>query len=69
MNKNTDKSLILRGSKIISIEVSMNIIKSTDAGIKATYIYGYTNSKVTICYDPYSANSTTYHYFIHVVNI
>ena len=41
MNKNTDKSLILRGSKIISIEVSMNIIKSTDAGIKATYIYIY----------------------------
>lgn len=68
-NKNTDKSLILYAKKIISIVASMNIIKSSQLGVRATQIFGYTNSNVTISYDAYAANSTTYHYFIHVVNI
>ncbi len=68
-NKNTDKSLILYATKIISIVVSMNIIKSSLVGVRAPLIFGYTNSNVTISYDSFEAHSTTYHYFIHVVNI
>ena len=68
-NKSTDKSLILYATKIISIVASMNIIKSSQSGVRATHIFGYTNSNVTISYDGYEAASTTYHYFIHVVNI
>ena len=69
INKNTDKSLILYAKKIISIVASMNIIKSSQLGVRATQIFGYTNSNVTISCDAYAASSATFHYFIHVVNI